>query len=96
VTILNHASDGLYPELIALARVVVHAGEIQDDSLISVCSPGNRARMTGTLRRWTRLGLFVEREGVIAFIDRVTPDSRHSVIEDVAFDDDRIHDRPTT
>jgi hypothetical protein len=34
------------------------------------------------------------REGVIAFIDRVTPDGRHAVIEDVAFDDDRIHGPP--
>ena len=31
------------------------------------------------------------REGVIAFIDRVTPDGREPVVEDVAFDDDRIH-----
>ena len=30
------------------------------------------------------------REGVISFIDRVTPDGRHSVIEGLAFDDDRI------
>jgi len=35
------------------------------------------------------------REGVIAFIDRVAPDGRHPVIEDVEFDDDRIHDGPT-
>jgi hypothetical protein len=35
------------------------------------------------------------REGVIAFIDRITPDGRNAVIEDVAFDDDRIHDAPT-
>jgi hypothetical protein len=31
------------------------------------------------------------REGVILFIDRTTSDSRVSVIEDVAFDEDRIH-----
>ena len=31
------------------------------------------------------------REGVIAFIDRVTVDGRKPVVEDVAFDDDRIH-----
>lgn len=31
------------------------------------------------------------REGVIAFIDRVNPDGREPVVEDVAFDDDRIH-----
>jgi hypothetical protein len=31
------------------------------------------------------------REGVIAFIDRVTPAGRQAVVEDVAFDEDRIH-----
>jgi len=31
------------------------------------------------------------REGVIAFIDRVSPDGREPVVEDVTFDDDRIH-----
>ena len=35
------------------------------------------------------------REGVIAFLDRIAPDGRHAVAEDVAFDDDRIHDGPT-
>ena len=35
------------------------------------------------------------REGVIAFIDRVEPDGRHAIAEDVAFDHDRIHDSPT-
>lgn len=34
------------------------------------------------------------REGIIAFIDRITPDGREAVIEDVEFDDDRIHDPP--
>jgi hypothetical protein len=31
------------------------------------------------------------REGVIVYIDRTTPESRLSIAEDVAFDDDRIH-----
>lgn len=35
-------------------------------------------------------------EGIIVFIDRVTPDGREAVIEDVAFDEDRIHDPPAT
>jgi hypothetical protein len=30
------------------------------------------------------------REGVIAFIDRISPDGRQAVVEDVAFDEDRI------
>jgi hypothetical protein len=34
------------------------------------------------------------REGVIAFIDHLTPDGRDAVIEGVEFDDDRIHEPP--
>lgn len=34
------------------------------------------------------------REGVIAYIDRLTPDGTEPVIEDVEFDDDRIHGSP--
>lgn len=34
------------------------------------------------------------REGIIAFIDRITPNGREAVIEDVEFDDDRIHGPP--
>lgn len=34
------------------------------------------------------------REGAIAYIDRLTPDGREEVIEDVEFDDDRIHAPP--
>ena len=34
------------------------------------------------------------REGIIAFIDHITPDGRQAVIEAVEFDDDRIHDLP--
>jgi hypothetical protein len=36
------------------------------------------------------------REGIIAFIDRVTPAGRDVVTEDVEFDDDRNHDAPAT
>jgi hypothetical protein len=35
-------------------------------------------------------------EGIIAFIDRVTPAGRDVVTEDVEFDDERIHDVPAT
>ena len=34
------------------------------------------------------------REGIIAFIDRITTDGRRLVIEDIEFDDDRIDDAP--
>ena len=34
------------------------------------------------------------REGVIVYIDRSAPEGRVAVIEDVEFDDDRIHPEP--
>lgn len=34
------------------------------------------------------------REGIIAWIDRITPDGREAVADDVEFDDDRIHPPP--
>lgn len=34
------------------------------------------------------------RAGVIAYIDRIAPDGHEPVIEDVEFDDDRIHGPP--
>jgi hypothetical protein len=35
------------------------------------------------------------REGIIAFIDRITTDGhRHPMIENIQFDDDRIRDAP--
>src|SRR5262245_38559249 len=60
MTILNSASDGLYPELIVLARAVAQAGPTAQDELISLCSPGTGSRLRGALSRWTALGLFVE------------------------------------
>ena len=42
-----------------------------------------------------RIDIEERREGVIAFIDRVAPDGRRAIAEDVEFDDDRIHDSPT-
>lgn len=34
------------------------------------------------------------REGIIAFIDQITPGDHRVVAEDVEFDTDRIHDAP--
>ncbi|MDD2878322.1 MAG: hypothetical protein PHT60_14080 [Acidiphilium sp.] len=34
------------------------------------------------------------REGIIASIDRITNDGQEQVIDDLAFDDDRIHKLP--
>ncbi len=43
-----------------------------------------------------RIELEDRREGVIAHIDRLTSDGSQEVIENVEFDDDRIHPPPAT
>src|SRR3954470_15382641 len=59
MTILNHPSDGLHPELIVLARTVAFEGAIEQESLVKVCTgPGETTRVSGALSRWSRLGLF--------------------------------------
>jgi len=64
MTIINYASDGLYPELIALFRVVAHLGAVDRKAIIDLCYPGTPedvkylTRLRGALARWTDLGLF--------------------------------------
>jgi hypothetical protein len=59
MTILNHPSDGLHPELIVLARAVALEGSIDQDTLVKVCTvAGGTTRVSGALSRWSRLGLF--------------------------------------
>lgn len=60
MTILNHASDGLYPELLVLARATALAGSMEVDELIGVCATDSTVRLRGALSRWTALGLFHE------------------------------------
>jgi len=66
MTIINHPSDGLYPELIALARLVAYSGEIGREELIRCCQSGNPTRLGGALSRWTTLGLFTESQGLVS------------------------------
>lgn len=60
MTILNHASEGLYPELIVLARATTLAGSIDADELVAVCATDSPTRLRGALSRWTTLGFFQE------------------------------------
>lgn len=65
MTIINYASDGLYPELIALFRVAAHQGTVDRKAIIDLCYPGtpvdstSQTRLRGALARWTDLGLFM-------------------------------------
>lgn len=85
MTILNQENDGLYPELIVLARAAFVAPHSADD-LVSICEIDNPKKLRAALSRWTTLGLFEiadervviarsvvgnKREGVDAFTERL-------------------------
>jgi hypothetical protein len=73
MTIINYASDGLYPELIALFRVVAHLGTVDRKAIIDLCSPGtlgDATRLRSALARWTDLGLFLADAETIRISER--------------------------
>lgn len=61
-----------------------------DDEAIEKAKAAAKTAMT-SMAHPEHIDLDERRGGVIAFIDRVTPNGRQAVIEDVAFDDDPIH-----
>lgn len=65
MTILNTAESGIYPELIILFRAITYLHEIERSELIKLCSPDGDShhRLSGTLTRWTELGLFSVTDG---------------------------------
>ncbi len=77
------AYDGLSVEAGSDAEAIERAKEAAKTAMESMAQPEH-------------IEIAERREGVIVFIDRVTPDGQEAVIEDVAFDDDRIHDPPAT
>lgn len=73
MTIINYASDGLYPELIALFRLVAHLGTVDRKSVIDLCTPGplgDSTRLRGALARWTDLGLFLTEAETVRISER--------------------------
>lgn len=68
MTILNLASDGLYPELIALFRAVAKYGAIEIEELVRICSADHVPR--AALTRWTDLGLFVVQDKTVQIDER--------------------------
>jgi hypothetical protein len=81
MTITNHASDGLYPELIVLFRTVVESGRINKDDLIRVCTAKEEkdGRVRATLATWTDLGLFLHQEGEVAVAQKFAGKRNESV-----------------
>lgn len=55
MTILNQASDGIYPQLVTAFRAMVSCGPIEAEELKRICSISS-----GVLSKWTQLGLFEE------------------------------------
>ncbi len=90
MTIINYASDGLYPELIALFRSIAHVGTVDAKSAIDVCSPwpaqdaGNTVRLKGALARWTELGLFVNDGGNLSIHERFNKKKRGESVNDLS------------
>lgn len=90
MTIINHASDGLYPELIALFRSVAHLGTIDAKSAIEVCSPwpthetDKAVRLRGALSRWTKLGLFVNDGGNLKIHERFDKKKRGESVNELS------------
>jgi hypothetical protein len=86
MTIINFPSDGLYPELITLFRVVAHLGTVEAKSAIDVCSPWSEHdptkdpaesfRLKGALARWTELGLFARDGGNLTIHERFSKKER--------------------
>jgi hypothetical protein len=85
MTIINYASDGLYPELIVIFRVVAHLGSIDSKSIFDVCYPGvvdeptKLVRLRGALSRWTELGLFEANNGVVKISEGFQKGKRETV-----------------
>lgn len=85
MTIVNYASDGLYPELIAIFRVVAHVGTIDTKAILDTCYPGaakdpsNLVRLRGALSRWTELGLFDSTSGSVKISERFRKDRRETL-----------------
>ena len=48
----------------------------------------------GSMAHPEHIDIEERREGIIAFIDHVTPDGREAIVDDVEFDSDRIHPMP--
>lgn len=94
MTILNHTSDGLHPEVIALFRAVASTKQITPENLIAVCFPPIekaseeeiknkkkeiRGRLSGALSRWTELGLFVEADGKVQLPEQFSARRKESI-----------------
>lgn len=80
MTILNYPTDGLYPELIALARLVAHSKKVRRDDLIEWCGYGGApARLSGAISRWTALGFFVDDDNHISLHPSSAPKQRESL-----------------
>ncbi len=84
MTIINIPSDGLYPELIVIFRLVASLGEAEKNTIIEICSRGSTSsesntRLRGALLRWTNLGLFSEESKVLKINENFNRGKRESL-----------------
>ncbi len=73
------AYDSLIVEAVSDALAIETAKTAAKTAIESAASPEH-------------IDIEARREGIILFIDRITPNGPVTVMEDIAFDNDRIHD----
>lgn len=73
MSILNQANDGRHSELIVLFRAIAHFGPTKAEELLQNCSANSDSpHSRGALSRWTELGLFVEKDGVVTLTPSIS------------------------
>jgi hypothetical protein len=71
MTLTNYASDGHYPELIALFRAAAARGSLDKDELVRVCTVGDDKHLRATLSTWVDLGLFTQEGSLVGLAEGV-------------------------
>jgi hypothetical protein len=60
MTVTNYTSDGQYPTLIVLCRVLAGQGPMAKEELVRVCAASEPKFVRSTLSTWISMGLFTE------------------------------------
>lgn len=85
MSINNLETDGIYPTVIVLLRVVANLGKVDADELIHICYPGSVSdtealkRLRGSLSRWIEIGLFVKIKDCVQLDARYTKGKKESL-----------------
>lgn len=85
MTLMNEASDGIIPAVVALWRTMKAVQPKNDDELLALCAPatlarGSESHADNALRRWKQFGLFAA-DGSAEL--RLSPESKQIALDDL-------------